>query len=82
VSFFSRHDRASPFPSALLDTQGLPYIHNVEVPGLSHREFLHKKRVYDLVLAQMRAAEGARPVEKAGLTLVPGTAPAGTALAS
>jgi pimeloyl-ACP methyl ester carboxylesterase len=81
VSFFSRHDRASPFPSALLDTQGLPYIVNVEVPGLSHREFLHKKRVYDLVVAQMMAAEAARPVEKAGLTLVPGTASNGTALA-
>jgi pimeloyl-ACP methyl ester carboxylesterase len=81
VSVYSRHDRASPFPAALLETQGLPYIANVEVQGVSHRDFLHKKRVYDVVLAQMRAADAARPLEKAGLTLVPGAAPPGTVAA-
>ena len=81
VSVYSRHDRVSPYPSALLDPHGLPYISNVEVPDASHRDFLHKKRVYDIVLAQLRAAEATRPVEKAGLTLVPGAAPQGNALA-
>lgn len=82
VSIYSRHDRASPYPSTLLDTKGLPYIANVEVEGVAHREFLHKKRVYDLVVAQMRAAEAAKPIEKAGLTLVPGAGPPPTAAAS
>jgi pimeloyl-ACP methyl ester carboxylesterase len=76
VSVYSREDGASPFPSPLLETHGLPYISNVEVQGISHRDFLHKKRVYDIVVRQMREAEAARPLEKAGLTLVPGTAPA------
>jgi triacylglycerol esterase/lipase EstA (alpha/beta hydrolase family) len=82
ASIYSRVDRACPYPSALLDPRGLPYITNVEVAGVSHREFLHKKRVYDLVVGQMRAAELAKPVEKAGLTLVPGSAPPGSAAAS
>ena len=72
VSIYSRHDRAAPYPSALLDTQGLPYIENVEIPGLSHRDFLHKKRAYDVIAARLRALDAERPVEKGGLTLVRG----------
>lgn len=81
VSVYSRHDRASPYPSALLDTQALPYIANVEIPGLKHRDFLHKKRVYDVVLAEVRAAEATRPTERPGLTLVQGAATVAKAVA-
>ncbi len=82
VSIYSRDDRASPYPSALLDTQGLPYISNVDLPGLKHRDFLHKKRVYDVVLAEMKQAEAQRPAEKAGLTLVQGMSAAARTAAS
>lgn len=56
TSIYSRLDRVSPFPSALLDPAGSPAVRNVEVV-CSHREFLHKKRIYDVILSEIRRAE-------------------------
>lgn len=62
VSFYSRADRVSPYPATLVDTCNLPYVRNVEVDAEGHRAFLYKKRVYDAIVAEMRAAEATAPV--------------------
>jgi hypothetical protein len=65
ASLWSRGDWLAPHPTALLDTRGRQGIRNVEVAG-THRDFLVRKRIYDALLSEIRAAEaGAR-----GLTLV------------
>jgi triacylglycerol lipase len=54
-SVYSRRDRMNPFPSGLIDTR-MPQLRNVEV-DCTHREFLFKKKIYDVVLREIRAAE-------------------------
>jgi pimeloyl-ACP methyl ester carboxylesterase len=75
VSIWARHDQVSPFPSALVETGNLPYLRNVEVEAEGHREFLYKKKIYDVLLAEMRAGEAMAPVSIGKLTLVAGSAP-------
>jgi triacylglycerol lipase len=75
VSIYSRQDRVAPFPAALVDTGNLPYLRNVEVTAQGHREFLYKKRIYDAILAEMRAGEAMAPITIGKLTLVAGAAP-------
>jgi triacylglycerol lipase len=74
VSIYSRGDLVAPYPSALIETGNLPYLRNVEVQAEGHREFLYKKRIYDTILAEMRAGEAMAPVSIGRLTLVPGGA--------
>jgi triacylglycerol lipase len=66
-SIWSREDGASPFPSCLIDTHGLPQLSNVEVEG-DHRSYLVRKRTYDVILREIRAAEAEAPVVKGRLT--------------
>ncbi len=77
TSLYSKRDRLAPFPSTLIETFDLPYLRNVEVEAHGHREFLYKKRVYDVLLAELRAGEASAPVKLRGLTLVPGAMRAG-----
>jgi pimeloyl-ACP methyl ester carboxylesterase len=72
VSIYSRQDQAAPYPSTLIDTLNLPYLRNVEVDAAGHREFLYKKRVYDAILAEMRAGEASTPVSIGRLPMVAG----------
>jgi pimeloyl-ACP methyl ester carboxylesterase len=62
VSIYSREDRVAPWPSAVIDTCGLPYLRNVEVEAKGHRDFLHKKRIYDVIAAEIRDGEASAPV--------------------
>jgi triacylglycerol lipase len=74
VSVYSRGDQVAPYPSTLIDTCNLPYLRNVEVDAQGHRAFLYRKRIYDVILAEMRAGEAMAPVSIGKLTLVPGPA--------
>jgi triacylglycerol lipase len=56
TSIWSREDGLAPYPAALLDTQGLSHLRNVEVRG-SHRELLFKKHVYDVLVRELRHGE-------------------------
>ena len=76
TSLYSKEDRLAPYPSAIVETYGLPYLRNVEVEATGHREFLYKKRVYDVLLAELLAGESSAPVRLGKLTLVPGAAKA------
>ncbi len=71
TSIWSREDAVSPFPSAVIDTHGLPHLANVEVAG-DHRGFLVRKRIYEAILREMRAAEAGAPVVRGPLTGLPG----------
>jgi pimeloyl-ACP methyl ester carboxylesterase len=67
VSIWSREDGASPYPSCVIDTHGLPHLANVEVSA-DHRGFLTRKRAYEALLRELRSAEAEAPVVKGRLT--------------
>jgi pimeloyl-ACP methyl ester carboxylesterase len=67
VSIWSRQDGASPYPAGVIDTHGLPQLANVEVDG-DHRSFLVRKRTYEVILRELRAAEAEAPVVRGPLT--------------
>ncbi|HEX9052115.1 MAG TPA: alpha/beta fold hydrolase [Anaeromyxobacter sp.] len=66
-SIWSRRDGASPYPTGVVDTHGLPQIANVEVDA-DHRGLLTRKKVYARVLEELRAAEAQAPVVRGPLT--------------
>jgi hypothetical protein len=66
-SIWSRRDQASPYPTGVVDTHGLPQIANVEVDG-DHRGLLTRKKVYERILEELRAAEAQAPVVRGPLT--------------
>jgi pimeloyl-ACP methyl ester carboxylesterase len=67
VSIWSRRDGASPYPSCVIDTHGLPQLANVEVEA-DHRGFLVRKRVYEVILRELLVAEAEAPVVRGPLT--------------
>jgi pimeloyl-ACP methyl ester carboxylesterase len=68
VSIWSRQDGASPYPSCLIDTHGLPQLANVEVDAADHHAFLVRKRIYEVVLRELRSAEADAPIVRGPLT--------------
>jgi triacylglycerol lipase len=75
VSVYSKQDRASPFPSCILEDDGNGNVHNVEVPGVTHREFVWKRPVYEVIRRELAKGYG-QPVPHGRLTAVPLIAPA------
>jgi triacylglycerol lipase len=65
VSIYSKEDRASPFPTCILETGGQPNLFNVEVPGITHREFLLRRRVYEVVRRELALGYAEAPERKA-----------------
>jgi triacylglycerol esterase/lipase EstA (alpha/beta hydrolase family) len=53
VSVYSKEDRASPFPCCVLEDDGNGNIFNVDVPSITHREFLWKRSVYDVIRREL-----------------------------
>lgn len=53
VSIYSKADRASPFPCCILEEERGDNLFNVEVPGVTHREFVYKRAVYEVVRQQL-----------------------------
>ena len=58
VSVYSKQDRVSPFPSCILETNGVDDLHNVEVHGVTHREYLWKRHVYQVIRRELAAGLG------------------------
>ncbi len=56
AAIYSKDDRVVPFPAGLLEDEGRENLVNVEVPGVSHHEFLIKKAVYQAARRQLEAA--------------------------
>jgi len=62
VSLYSMQDRVVRFPSPLIETRDLACLRNVAVEARGHREFLYRKRVYDVLLTELRMGEEPAPV--------------------
>lgn len=58
TSVYSKADGASPFPTAMLEDDGLNHLYNVEVAGVAHREFLTKRVVYEVVRRELALGYG------------------------
>jgi triacylglycerol lipase len=71
VSVWSKDDRAAPYPSGVIETHGLPHLANVQVGG-THKSFLTSKRIYEVILREIRAGEATAPVKKGALTAMAG----------
>jgi triacylglycerol lipase len=74
ASVWSRRDGASPYPSCVVETHGLPQLANVEVDA-DHRGLLTRKKVYEAVLREIRTAEEQAPVVRGPLTAMRGGRP-------
>jgi len=75
VSLWSRGDQWAPYPSPVLDTEGLRHLVNVEVAG-DHFDLVTSKRVYRVLLAELRGAEEAAPRTRGRLIALDGGASA------
>ncbi len=58
TSIYSKDDRVSPFPCCLLETHQGDNLFNIEVPGVGHHDFLHKRSVYEVVRRELALAYG------------------------
>jgi triacylglycerol esterase/lipase EstA (alpha/beta hydrolase family) len=78
TSIWSRRDLLAPFPSGVVETSGLPHVRNVEVAAVGHRDFLFRKRIYDVLAAELRRDPApARPGELQVLPCGAGLSPEG-----
>lgn len=73
TSIFSRRDGTTPYPCALLQTHGLPHLVNIEVDG-RHHELIRARRVYDVLLADLREGEATVPAKRGPVTVYRGGA--------
>lgn len=71
TSIWSRLDAASPYPSCLLATHGLPHLANAEVEA-DHRGLVLRKKVYEVVLRELRLGEEEAPRVRGPLTAMRG----------
>lgn len=61
TSVYSKQDHVSPFPACILETTGQDNLVNVEVHGVTHREYLWKRQVYDVVRRELLTGYGESP---------------------
>lgn len=71
TSIWSRRDLATPYPSAVIDTHGLPHLVNVEVDA-AHDALIRSRRVYEVMLRELRAGEAAPPLRRGALAVYRG----------
>jgi pimeloyl-ACP methyl ester carboxylesterase len=57
VSVYSKADRASPFPTCILEANQ-PNLFNVELPGINHHDFLLRRSVYEVVRRELAIGYG------------------------
>lgn len=57
VSVYSKSDRASPFPTCILEANQ-PNLFNIEVLGIAHRDFLLRRSVYEIVRRELALGYG------------------------
>jgi triacylglycerol esterase/lipase EstA (alpha/beta hydrolase family) len=62
TSIWSRQDLLAPYPSAVVETCGLPQVRNVEVRVDGHRDFLFRRGIYQTVLEDLRDGDVSCPV--------------------
>lgn len=58
VSVYSKADRVNPFPSCILEDRGQPNLLNIEVGEVSHREFVTRRTVYQVIRTELAKGYG------------------------
>ena len=58
TSIFSKADGATPFPCAILETEGYANLSNIELANVGHREFLYKRTVYEVIRRELALGYG------------------------
>ena len=58
ASVYSKADRVSPFPCAILETHAQPNLFNVEVPDVGHHDLMLKRSVYEAVRRELAIGYG------------------------
>jgi pimeloyl-ACP methyl ester carboxylesterase len=71
TSIWSKEDGSAPYPSAVIDTHGLPHLANVEVRG-GHHAFLTRRSIFEAIVRALRAGEAEAPVRRGPLTALAG----------
>ena len=56
ASIFSKADKVVPFPGGIIEQRDNPNLVNIEVPGVTHHEFLTRKNVDEQIRAQLELA--------------------------
>jgi triacylglycerol lipase len=62
VSIYSKSDRASPFPCCILEDDQADNLINVEVAGITHREFLYRRSAYEIIHRELLLSYGQKPI--------------------
>lgn len=71
VSIYSKLDRASPFPCCILEDDRADNLFNIEVSAVTHREFVFKRSVYEIIRQQLALGYDETQVERTTPSLVP-----------
>lgn len=56
ASLYSKADGVVPFPVGMIEDEGRDNLVNIEIDSIQHPEFLTKKKVYDVIRAQLALA--------------------------
>lgn len=72
TSIWSRQDGLAPYPSARVEVDGNPNLRNIEVVTQGHRDFLFRRRIYDVLLRDLREAAEQAPSHPPQLHLLAG----------
>lgn len=77
TSIYSKADRVNPFPSCILEGAGTNNLFNLEVAGVSHRDFVTRRTIYQVIRRELYLGYGLPvPDTEAGRgRLVPLTTP-------
>ena len=67
TSVWSKEDGSAPYPSAVVETHGLPHLANVQVRG-GHHAFLTRRTIFEVLLEALRRGEAEAPVRRGPLT--------------
>lgn len=71
VSIYSKQDRVSPFPACLLEDTGTGNQFNIEIKGITHREFVFRRPVYEVIRRELAAGYGDQVPEGRTGTVTP-----------
>ena len=70
-SIYSKQDGASPFPCCILENDGNGNTFNIEIPGVTHREFVWKRPVYEVIRRELLLGYGEQAARPPKLIAVP-----------
>lgn len=72
VSIYSKSDRVNPFPACILEDNGHHNLMNIEVADITHREFVTRRVVYQVIRRELALGHGIPlPKEEGVRRLVP-----------